>query len=51
VITRVSSKGVLTKNYFISNIINLWFSFNLRFIMSLAVFVELETILRLLLSY
>ena len=36
--------GILTKGSFISNVMNLWFSFNLRFIRSLARFVELETI-------
>ena len=43
-ITRVSSMGMLTKRSFISNVTCLWFSFNLSFIMSLARFVEFETI-------
>lgn len=44
VITRVSSMGILTKTSFISSVTSLWFSFNLRCIMSLARFVELEKI-------
>jgi len=44
VTTWVSSMGILTKRYFISNVICLWFSFILRFIRSLAGFVELEKI-------
>jgi hypothetical protein len=44
VITRVSTMRILTKMSFISNMISLWFSFNLRFIRSLVRFVELETI-------
>jgi hypothetical protein len=36
--------GILMKRSFISNVVSLWFSFNLQFIRSLARFVELEAI-------
>jgi len=32
VIIRVSSMGILMKRSFISNVMSLWFSFNLRFV-------------------
>ena len=44
VITKISSMEILTKRSFISNVISLLFSFNLWFIMSFALFTELETI-------
>ena len=43
-ITRVSFVEILTNRSFITNVTCLWFSFNLRFIRSLARFVKLETI-------
>jgi len=36
--------GILMKRSFISNVVSLWFSFNLQFIRLLARFVELEAI-------